>query len=127
MRRAQLRVALLRTLLYDREIILLDEPFAALDAQTRLLLQEWLLSLWQDFRKTILLVTHDIDEALFMSDEIYVMSARPGCIRQHIEVTLPRPRDESTVTSPAFMALKREALALLTEEARRAEALELAS
>jgi ABC-type nitrate/sulfonate/bicarbonate transport system ATPase subunit len=121
------RVALLRTLLYDREIILLDEPFAALDAQTRLLLQEWLLSLWQDFRKTILLVTHDIDEAIFMSDEIYVMSARPGRIRQHIEVMLPRPRDESTVTTPAFMALKREALALLTEESRRAEALELAS
>jgi ABC-type nitrate/sulfonate/bicarbonate transport system ATPase subunit len=121
------RVALLRTLLYDREIILLDEPFAALDAQTRLLLHEWLLALWQDFRKTILLVTHDIDEAIFMSDEIYVMSARPGRIRQHIEVPLPRPRDESTVTTPAFTALKRAALALLTEEARRAETLDLAS
>jgi ABC-type nitrate/sulfonate/bicarbonate transport system ATPase subunit len=121
------RVALLRTLLYDREIILLDEPFAALDAQTRLILQEWLLSLWQDFRKTILLVTHDIDEAIFMSDEIYVMSARPGRIRKHMEITLPRPRDESTVTSPEFIALKRESLALLTEEARRADALEMAS
>jgi ABC-type nitrate/sulfonate/bicarbonate transport system ATPase subunit len=121
------RVALLRTLLYDREVILLDEPFAALDAQTRLLLQEWLLTLWQDFRKTILLVTHDIDEAIFLSDEIYVMSARPGRIRAHLRVDLPRPRDEQTVTMPAFIALKREALALLTAESRRAEALALAS
>ena len=121
------RVALLRTLLYDREIILLDEPFAALDAQTRLLLQEWLLTLWQDFRKTILLVTHDIDEAIFMSDEVYVMSARPGRIRAHLKVPLPRPRDEQTVTTPEFIALKRQALAMLTEEARRAEALERAS
>ncbi len=121
------RVALLRTLLYDREIILLDEPFAALDAQTRLLLQEWLLQLWQDFRKTILLVTHDLDEAIFLSDEIYVMSARPGRSRKHIQVTLPRPRDEQTMTSPEFVALKREALGLLAEESRRAEALELAS
>ncbi len=121
------RVALLRTLLYDREVILLDEPFAALDAQTRLLLQEWLLTLWQDFRKTILLVTHDIDEAIFMSDEIYVMSARPGRIRAHLPVNLPRPRDEETVTTPEFTTLKREALAMLTEESRRAEALELAS
>lgn len=121
------RVALLRTLLYNREIILLDEPFGALDAQTRLLLQEWLLALWQDFRKTILLVTHDLDEAIFMSDEIYVMSARPGRIRAHLEVTLPRPRDESTVTTPEFTMLKRHALAMLTEESRRAEALERAS
>jgi ABC-type nitrate/sulfonate/bicarbonate transport system ATPase subunit len=121
------RVALLRTLLYDREVILLDEPLGALDAQTRLLLQEWLLAIWQDFRKTILLVTHDLDEAIFMSDEVYVMSARPGRIRAHLTVTLPRPRDENTITTPEFMALKREALAMLTEETRRAEALERAS
>jgi ABC-type nitrate/sulfonate/bicarbonate transport system ATPase subunit len=121
------RVALLRTLLYDREIILLDEPFAALDAQTRLTLQEWLLALWQDFQKTVLLVTHDLDEAIFLSDEVYVMSARPGCIRARLPVDLPRPRDAMTVTTPAFMALKREALTMLSEETRRAQALELAS
>jgi NitT/TauT family transport system ATP-binding protein len=123
----QQRVGLVRALAMNPSILLMDEPFAALDAQTRLILQEWLLSLWQDFRKTILLVTHDIDEAIFMSDEIYVMSARPGRIRKHMEITLPRPRDESTVTSPEFIALKRESLALLTEEARRADALEMAS
>lgn len=66
------RAALLRTLLYDQDIILLDEPFGALDAQTRLLMQEWLLQIWVDFKKTILFITHDIDEAIFLSDDIYI-------------------------------------------------------
>ncbi|PKC51225.1 P-loop containing nucleoside triphosphate hydrolase protein, partial [Rhizophagus irregularis] len=72
------RAALLRTILYDSEIILLDEPFGALDAQTRLTMQNWLLQIWEDFKKTVLFVTHDIDEAIYLSDEIYVLSPRPG-------------------------------------------------
>ena len=115
------RTSLLRTMLYDRDVVLLDEPFGALDAQTRLLMQSWLLQIWSDFRKTILFVTHDIDEAIYLSDEIYVFTARPGCIKSHIHVTLPRPRDQDAVTSTAFMDLKRQLLDLLNEEARIAE------
>ncbi|MCP3761359.1 ABC transporter ATP-binding protein [Domibacillus sp. A3M-37] len=80
------RAALLRTILYDRDIILLDEPFGALDAQTRSVMQEWLLDLWGDFQKTILFITHDIDEAIYLSDEVYIMSARPGEIKEHMSL-----------------------------------------
>ena len=106
------RTSLLRTMLYDRDVVLLDEPFGALDAQTRLLMQSWLLQIWSDFGKTILFVTHDIDEAIYLSDEIYVFTARPGRIKAHIQVTLPRPRDQDTVTSASFMDLKRQLLEL---------------
>ena len=82
------RAALLRTLLYDRDIILLDEPFGALDAQTRLSMQNWLLQIWRDFGKTILFVTHDIDEAIYLSDVIYVFSERPGYVKEKITVKL---------------------------------------
>jgi ABC-type nitrate/sulfonate/bicarbonate transport system ATPase subunit len=115
------RTSLLRTMLYDRDVVLLDEPFGALDAQTRLLMQGWLLQIWSDFRKTILFVTHDIDEAIYLSDEIYVFTARPGRIKSHIHVTLPRPRDQDAVTSASFMGLKRQLLDLLNDEARIAE------
>lgn len=108
------RAALLRTLLYDRDIILLDEPFGALDAQTRLSMQNWLLQLWQDFGKTILFVTHDIDEAIYLSDEIYVFSGRPGSITNKIQVTMERPRQTKDMTTPAFMELKNHLLALLS-------------
>jgi ABC-type nitrate/sulfonate/bicarbonate transport system ATPase subunit len=100
---------------------LLDEPFGALDAQTRLLMQSWLLEIWNDFGKTILFVTHDIDEAIYLSDEIYVFTARPGRIKAHIEVILPRPRDQEAVTSSSFMDQKRQLLDLLNDEARIAE------
>ena len=115
------RTSLLRTMLYDRDVVLLDEPFGALDAQTRLLMQGWLLAIWSDFRKTILFVTHDIDEAIYLSDEIYVFTARPGRIKAHIQVSLPRPRDQDTVTGASFMGLKRQLLDLLNDEARIAE------
>jgi len=115
------RTSLLRTMLYDRDVVLLDEPFGALDAQTRLLMQSWLLQIWTDFRKTILFVTHDIDEAIYLSDEIYVFTARPGRIKSHIHVSLPRPRDQDVVTSASFMGLKRQLLDLLNEEARIAD------
>ena len=115
------RTSLLRTMLYDRDVVLLDEPFGALDAQTRLLMQSWLLQIWSDFRKTILFVTHDIDEAIYLSDEIYVFTARPGRIKAHIQVTLPRPRDRDSVTSASFMNQKRQLLELLNDEAHIAE------
>jgi len=115
------RTSLLRTMLYDRDVVLLDEPFGALDAQTRLLMQSWLLQVWSDLGKTILFVTHDIDEAIYLSDEIYVFTARPGRMKAHIKVALSRPRDQDAVTSTAFVELKRQLLGLLNDEARLAE------
>ncbi|MEK3731255.1 ABC transporter ATP-binding protein [Paenibacillus sp. FSL M8-0334] len=108
------RAALLRTLLYDRDIILLDEPFGALDAQTRLTMQNWLLQIWADFGKTVLFVTHDIDEAIYLSDDIYVFSSRPGRIKTKITVTMERPRKTEDMTSPAFIDLKHHLLDLLS-------------
>jgi ABC-type nitrate/sulfonate/bicarbonate transport system ATPase subunit len=107
------RAALLRTLLCNNEVILLDEPFAALDAQTRFQMQEWLLTIWTEFDRTILFVTHDVDEAIFLSDEICVLSPRPGRIAERIDVGLPRPRDRTVVTSPEFASLKTRCLDLL--------------
>lgn len=108
------RAALLRTLLYDRDIILLDEPFGALDAQTRLAMQNWLLQIWADFKKTVLFVTHDIDEAIYLSDDIYVFSSRPGRIKSKITVTMERPRKTEDMTSAAFMDLKHHLMDLLS-------------
>ena len=87
------RAALLRTFLAGREVMLLDEPFGALDALTRQAMQQWLLEIWQADRKTILFVTHDVEEALFLSDRVYVMSGRPGRIELCVDVDLGRPRD----------------------------------
>ena len=109
------RAALLRTLLYDRDIILLDEPFGALDAQTRLNMQDWLLQIWRDFNKTILFVTHDIDEAIYLSDEIYVFTERPGSIKTRLKVDLKRPRSKATMAAPEFLKLKQTLLKLLWE------------
>jgi ABC-type nitrate/sulfonate/bicarbonate transport system ATPase subunit len=115
---------LLRTILYDRDIILLDEPFGALDAQTRLTMQNWLLQIWEDFRKTVLFVTHDIDEAIYLSDDIYVFSARPGRIKAKITVPMARPRTQTDMTSSEFTELKQLLLDLLSEENRIADASE---
>lgn len=116
------RAALLRTLLYDQDIILLDEPFGALDAQTRLLMQTWLLQIWTDFKKTILFVTHDIDEAIYLSDEIYVLSPRPGRLKEKVTVNLPRPRDESTLLQQNFIDLKQHLFELLKDSSLEAKA-----
>jgi ABC-type nitrate/sulfonate/bicarbonate transport system ATPase subunit len=107
------RAALLRTLLFDTDVILLDEPFGALDAQTKLRMQEWLLQLWNDFTKTVAFVTHDVEEAIFLSDEVHVMGTRPGRIIETIPVALPRPRLRSCTTAPVFIALKQRCLDLL--------------
>ena len=110
------RAALLRTLLYDRDILLLDEPFGALDAQTRLMMQNWLLQIWNDFGKTVLFVTHDIDEAIYLSDQILVFSARPGTIRAQIDVDLIRPRSQKVVSSQHYTELKSRLMEMLMEE-----------
>jgi len=114
------RAALFRTLLFDTDVILLDEPFGALDALTRAQMQEWLLKLWADFCKTVVFVTHDVDEAIYLSDEIHVMAARPGRVLDTIAVDLPRPRPHGTVLSPLFAAVKERCLALLSRTAREA-------
>lgn len=121
------RAALLRTILYNRDIILLDEPFGALDAQTRAFMQEWLLDLWDDFLKTVLFVTHDIDEAIYLSDEVYIMSTRPGTIKKRLPIDLARPRKPNIVTSPQFVKLKAEALDVLSQESLKAFKQEAAS
>jgi ABC-type nitrate/sulfonate/bicarbonate transport system ATPase subunit len=108
------RAALLRTLLFDTDIILLDEPFGALDAQTKLQMQEWLMQLWEDFGKTVVFVTHDIEEAIFLSDEVHVMATRPGRIIETIPVAIERPRRRESVLTPAFLATKERCLELLT-------------
>ena len=108
------RAALLRTLLFDTDIILLDEPFGALDAQTKLQMQEWLLGLWADFGKTVVFVTHDVEEAIYLSDEVHVMATRPGRIVESIAVPIPRPRERSATLTPEFTAIKQRCLSLLT-------------
>ncbi|MGC4074413.1 MAG: ABC transporter ATP-binding protein [Nibricoccus sp.] len=109
----QQRVNLARVLVNKPRVLLMDEPFAALDAQTRLLMQELLLQLWSEFRMTVVFVTHDIDEAIFLSDRIVVLSQRPAEIREEITVALPRPRSELDLTSQTFMQAKRRCLELL--------------
>ena len=104
------RVGIARILTLGSKILLMDEPFGALDAQTRLSMQELLLSVWQKLKPTIIFVTHDIDEAIFLADTICVMSARPGRIAQKIDVPLARPRSIDMTTGETFNSLKREIL-----------------
>ncbi len=108
------RAALLRTLLFDTDVILLDEPFGALDAQTKLQMQDWLMQLCSDFRKTVVFVTHDVDEAIYLSDEIHVMGTRPGRILESIPIGLPRPRMRTASLAPDFIAIKERCLKLLS-------------
>jgi ABC-type nitrate/sulfonate/bicarbonate transport system ATPase subunit len=108
------RAALLRTLLFDTDVILLDEPFGALDAQTKLQMQEWLMQLWSDFGKTVLFVTHDVEEAIYLSDEVHVMGTRPGRIIATIPIELTRPRRRTSALTPEFVAIKERCLGLLT-------------
>jgi len=120
------RAALLRTILFNRDVILLDEPFGKLDAQTRATMQEWLLDVWDDFQKTVVFVTHDIDEAVYLSDRVVVMAPRPGRVIADIPITLDRPRKPGIVTSDAFIAYKNRIFSLLhtslTPDAERTDA-----
>jgi NitT/TauT family transport system ATP-binding protein len=124
----QQRVGLARAFAYDSEILLMDEPFGALDAQTRLLLQQTLLEQWQANAKTVLFVTHSIEEALTLGDRVYVMSARPGQIITTIDVPFERPRDAATLRSdPLFGTLYGQVWEALRDEVQRARAEELAT
>jgi NitT/TauT family transport system ATP-binding protein len=113
------RVAIARVLAIDPPMLLMDEPFGALDALTRRSLQDELLRLWAEDRKTIVFVTHGIEEAIYLSDRVVVMTYRPGTVKRVVPVTLPRPRDPSSVE---FNALKRELTALVMEEQARHQA-----
>jgi len=115
----QQRVAIARALAYNPSILLMDEPFGALDAQTRGLMQELLLRVWEEHKITVLFITHDVDEAIFLSDRVYVMTARPGRIKAEVAIELPRPRLYEMQTAPAFIALKRDVMGLIREESLR--------
>ncbi|WP_305094481.1 ABC transporter ATP-binding protein [Prescottella sp. R16] len=107
------RAALLRTVVQDRPVLLLDEPFGALDSLTRTEMQTWLQDVWLQDRWTVLMITHDVREAVFLSDRVIVLSDRPATVRRDVVVDLPRPRDLSIVTSPEFAAIEGELIALL--------------
>jgi NitT/TauT family transport system ATP-binding protein len=117
----QQRTAIARALANDPKILLLDEPFGALDNQTRALMQEMLLGIWERDQKTVLFVTHDIEEAIFLGSRVVVMSARPGRIKADIAIDLPHPRSYKIKTTPEFVQLKER----LVEEIRT-EALKVA-
>ena len=110
------RAALMRTLLCPKDILLLDEPFGALDALTRAGMQEWLLQVWERDHRTVVFITHDIEEAIFLSDRVLVMSARPGTIKLELGIDLPRPRERTIDTSPEFNELKGEVREAIYEE-----------
>lgn len=113
------RVGIARAFVADPQILLLDEPFGALDAQTKLVLQQELLRIWQEHRKLVVHVTHDIEEAILLSDRIVVMSGRPGRIREEIAVPFARPRTIDTLGSPEAGAIRKRIWEILQEEVRR--------
>jgi NitT/TauT family transport system ATP-binding protein len=114
------RVGIVRALATSPQVLLMDEPFGALDAQTRVVMQEILTNMWQRFQISVLFITHDIEEAIFLSDRIYVMTARPGRIKAEIVVPLPRPRTREMMSSQTFLNLKLELQGLIREESLKA-------
>ena len=118
------RVALARVLVNDPKILLMDEPFAALDAQTRTLMQEELLGVWSRDRRSVIFITHNIEEAILLGDRVVVMTARPGRIKDIVTVDVSRPRH---VTSKQFNSIRRHVASLMEEETRKAFAASLAT
>jgi NitT/TauT family transport system ATP-binding protein len=102
------------------QVLLMDEPFGALDAQTRVVMQQILTNMWQRFRISVLFITHDIDESIFLSDRVYVMTARPGRIKAEIPILLPRPRTPDMASSPEYLRIKQQLRDLITEESLKA-------
>jgi len=114
------RVGIIRALATGPKVLLLDEPFGALDAQTRVIMQQILTNIWQRLKTTVLFVTHDIDEAIFLSDRVYCMTTRPGTIKAEIAIPLERPRHQSMMMSSEFLALRRGLMSLIREESLKA-------
>jgi len=115
------RAAVMRTLLSGREILLLDEPFGALDAMTRADMQSWLLDIWQEFQSTVVFVTHDIDEAIYLSDRVVVMGRRPGTVQMEVEVDLPRPRvGDDIATAERRASIRHQIMSAIHSEERGA-------
>ncbi|OYD71352.1 ABC transporter ATP-binding protein [Rhodococcus sp. OK302] len=110
------RAAMLRTVVQGKPVLLLDEPFGALDSLTRTEMQSWLQGVWQQYRWTVLMITHDIREAIYLSDRVVVLSARPATVKRVVDVPLPRPRELDMITSPEFAAIERELLQVLHSE-----------
>lgn len=110
------RVAIARALASNPKILLMDEPFGALDAQTRNIMQEVLLKAWDESKKTILFITHDVDESIFLADSVYVMTARPGRLKKKIPIHLERPRDFIVKGTTEFAKYKEELLSLIRDE-----------
>jgi NitT/TauT family transport system ATP-binding protein len=119
------RVGIVRALATSPQVLLMDEPFGALDAQTRVVMQEILTNMWQRFRISVLFITHDIEESIFLSDRIYVMTSRPGRIKAEIQVPLPRPRTAEMTYSAEFIALVQQIKGLIREESLAAMGSEL--
>jgi len=115
----QQRAAFLRALMSPQEVMCLDEPFSALDALTRSDMQRWLLDIWEDTRRSVLMITHHIEEALLLSDSIYILSARPGSVLKRVEVPFARPRREDLLLDPSFIELKSEISAVLRQEQQK--------
>lgn len=113
------RVAIARSLSYKPEVLLMDEPFGALDAQTRQLMQELLMRIWEEHKLTVLFITHDIDEAVFLSDRVLVMTARPGQIKKDIQIGVDRPRVFEALSTPEFFEYKAELLEQVRSESLR--------
>jgi NitT/TauT family transport system ATP-binding protein len=121
------RVGIVRALATSPQVMLMDEPFGALDSQTRAVMQEILTNMWQQLQLSVLFITHDIEEAIFLSEKVYVMTARPGRIKAEIPIPLPRPRTPEMTASPTFQALVRQLKALIREESLAAMGGELAA
>lgn len=117
----QQRVEIARVLINQPRILLMDEPFGALDAQTRLKMQMLLLEIWQEIQTSVLFITHDIDEALFLADRVLIMSHRPGRIIEEIPLNFERPRDVELVTSREFTAIKKHCIQTLKEATQQEE------
>ena len=117
------RVALARALANDPEMLLMDEPFGALDAQTRSAMQDFVLKVWEETHKTVLFVTHDIDEALYLSDRVLVMKTRPGRVGTMVDIDLPRPRHYEIQFEPRYLELKKYVTGLVREETRAGQEL----
>jgi NitT/TauT family transport system ATP-binding protein len=114
------RVGIVRALAASPQVLLMDEPFGALDAQTRVVMQQILTNMWERMQISVFFITHDIDEAIFLSDRVYVMTARPGRIKAEIPIDLPRPRTEDMLASPEFARIKLKLRELIREESLRA-------